>query len=424
MVDDRPAMQLAVGGERRDAVIAAREGDLPERRRGGRALPADRPGRHVDQLEPTGRGREVAFVADGGVDALAGAGQRLAVMDLPPAPQALAVGLELRVHRPDLLGAGTVDEDHRDIAEDQAGGGHGGIGRALEGREGLQEGEGGAVVGVGAHLTGSADDEERLRGGREQDLVDRGGVGRHDERCGDGDLALAAQALAFGQADGGQQRLAALLLADQQEARLRTFRIPDIETRQASAADGDRLEGRHDGLDGALTGVVEGRTIDHADLLDRAIRKPQEDQTRARVTAYRGHAPLAEHGCPLQQHLPVLGPLEEDASVATNDEGKLAILVFAESDRLRRDGKRRLRRDLGSHEKREHLEDQEAQHAEHRDDHADAADADEASHPTIGRQGQRADREARLGRGRGHFVGCRHRVTIGCQGFRQRERRG
>ena len=70
-------------------------------------------------MEPTRRGSEVAFVADGGVDALAGTGQRLTVVDLTPATQALAIGLELRVHRPDLLGAGAVDEDHRDIAEDQ-----------------------------------------------------------------------------------------------------------------------------------------------------------------------------------------------------------------------------------------------------------------------------------------------------------------
>jgi hypothetical protein len=94
-------------------------------------------------------------------------------VDLAPATQALAVRLELRIHRPDLLGASLVDEDDRDVTEDQSSRGDRRIGRILERDERLQERERRAVIGIRAHFAGASDHDHRLGGGRQEDLFDR-----------------------------------------------------------------------------------------------------------------------------------------------------------------------------------------------------------------------------------------------------------
>ena len=87
----------------------------------GFALPAQGSRCHITELEAAAGDREVTLIALGGVDPFAGSGEYLTIMDFTPAAQALAVWLELRIHRPDLLGAVATHEDDRDISEDQAG---------------------------------------------------------------------------------------------------------------------------------------------------------------------------------------------------------------------------------------------------------------------------------------------------------------
>ena len=308
MIDDAPAMKLTVRRERREAVVVTGKGHLAERTGRGFAVPADRTGRHVRQLQASAGDGEIALVRFGGVDALPCPGKFIAVVDLAPATQALAVGLELRIHRPDLLGAGLIDEDDRDVAEDQAGRSDRRIGGVFEGNERLQERKRLAVVGIGTHLAGTTDDDHRLGGGRQEHLLDRRGVGRDDEGRADGHLAAAAEAFAFGQTDRGQERLAGVFLAHEHESRLRAFGVPDIQARQAGAADRDRLQRGDDRFDGALAGFVERRAIDDADLLDGTVGETKEDQSGARIAADRGHAPSSERRRPIEDLGPVLGP--------------------------------------------------------------------------------------------------------------------
>lgn len=76
-------------------------------------------------------------------------------------------------------------------------------------------------------------------------------------------------------------------------------------------------------------------------------------------------------------------------TVGQTDERHLTILIFAKSDRARREKQRLHGLDLGPGEQREDLEDQEGQHAKDRQDHPDATEADQPPHPTIDRQGHR-----------------------------------
>ena len=61
--------------------------------------------------------------------------------------------------------------------------------------------------------------------------------------------------------------------------------------------------------------------------------------------------------------------------------------------------------------------DEERQHPEDREHHADPPEPDQAAHPAVRRQRERADREAcfRSGGRRRLWVGCCHRVTVGCR---------
>ena len=194
-------------------------------------------------------------------------------MNLTPAAQALAVWLELRIHRPDLLFARTAHKDHGNIAEDQASRGHGLFARFFERHESLEEGEIGAVVGVCAHLAGLADDDERFGRGRQEYLFDRSGIGRDHERGAGGDPGFAAEAFTLDHTNCGEERLTGRFLADEQETRLRTLRIPDVHARYAWLADYNRFEGGDRRLDGSLAGGIESRTVDDAQLLDRPVGK-------------------------------------------------------------------------------------------------------------------------------------------------------
>ena len=203
MIDDAPAVELTVGRERGEAVVVAREGDLPDGTGRRVAFPAERARGHVAKLQLAAGDRKVALVTLGGVDAFARAGERLAVMDLAPAAQALAIGLELRVHRPDLLLARAANKDDRNVAENQSGRRNRLIARFLEGHEGLQKGEVGAIIGISAHLAGLANDDERFGRGRQEHLLHRSSIGSDHERGAGGDLGLTAESFTFDQTDRG-----------------------------------------------------------------------------------------------------------------------------------------------------------------------------------------------------------------------------
>ena len=419
MVDNAPAVELAVGGERGETVVITGERQLTDRARRRIAFPAERTGGHVADLQFTASDREIALIAFGGVDAFTGSGERFAVVDLAPATQALAVRLDLRIHRPDLLFAGTADEDHRDIAENQPSGSDGRVLGFLKGNERLQESERCAVISVRAHFAGLADDDEGLRRRRQQDLFDRSGVRRDDEGSTGGHAGLAAETLALGEANRGEQWLAGGFLADDHQARLRALGVPDFEARHARLTDRDRSERRDDRFDRALAGGIKGRAIGNVQFLDGPVGEAEEDQTSARVAANRGDAQLAQRGGPLVRLGAIGRALEDDLTIREDDVREVAVFVFTEGDGIRGNRERADRRDLGAGEEREDLEDQEGQHPEDREHHADTAEADEATHPPVSSQGHGTYRKTRLRRRRRSrlYVGSFHRVTVWCLGF-------